>query len=133
MARFADARVGSAARRSAIVSIQEAMRAFPELLSGTGQPGVLLARATGGRIVMKTGAEGFIAAFVPGQGLGIALKIADGEARGRMPALMSVLGALGLIDAGERRALERLAEPDVLNSAGDVVGRICAPLPAPAG
>jgi L-asparaginase II len=127
MARFAQAQVAAPGRREAIHAIHAAMRAHPELVSGTGQPGVLLARATRGRIVLKTGAEGFMAAWLPGQGLGVALKIADGEMRARMPALIAVLAAVGLLDADEQRALAPLAAPDVLNSAGVVVGRIHAP------
>ncbi|MBC7779288.1 MAG: asparaginase [Proteobacteria bacterium] len=126
MARFADARVASPRRRAAIVAIQEAMRAHPHLLSGTDQPAVMLVRATRGRIIMKTGAEGFLCAFVPRQGLGLALKITDGEARARVPALLALLSALGLLDASEAQALAALAEPPVLNSTGAVVGRIRA-------
>ena len=126
MARFADARVASPARRAAILAIHDAMRLNPEYVSGTDQPGVQLARATQGRIIMKTGAEGFLMACVPKQGLGIALKIADGEARARAPALIALLSAAGLLDAAEQRELARLAEPPVLNSAGATVGRICA-------
>jgi L-asparaginase II len=126
LARFARAQVSSPRRREAVTMLQEAMRAHPELLSGTGQPGVVLAAVTDGRILVKTGAEGFISAFIPRQGIGIALKIADGEARARMPALLAVLAATGLLDAGEQSALRPLAEPTVLNSAGAVVGQIRA-------
>jgi L-asparaginase II len=126
MARFADARVASPARRAAIFAIHDAMRLHPEYVSGTDQPGVQLARVTQGRIIMKTGAEGFLMAYVPKQGLGIALKIADGEARARVPALLALLSVMGLVDAAEQGALAHLAEPPVLNSAGTPVGRISA-------
>ena len=129
VARHAGARVASPGRRAAIGTIHEAMRAHPELLSGTGQAGVLIARATGGRVLVKTGAEGFITAFVPSQGLGIALKIADGEQRARVPTLLAVLRTLRLIDGAEQQALAALAEPSVFNSAGDCVGSIRATLP----
>ena len=95
-------------------------------LVGTDQPGVHLARVTKGRIIMKTGAEGFLLAYVPQQGLAAVLKIADGEARARVPALIALLSAVGLLDAAEQRELARLAEPPVLNSVGATVGRICA-------
>jgi len=83
MARFAQARVASPARAAAIRTIQDAMRSHPELISGASQPGVAFVRVTAGRILIKTGAEGFLSACIPAQGLGIALKIADGEARAR--------------------------------------------------
>jgi L-asparaginase II len=87
---------------------------------------VQLARVTQGRIIMKTGAEGLIMAYVPREGLAVTLKIADGEARGRVPALIALLSALGLLDAGEQRELAPLAEPPVLNSAGAKVGTVRA-------
>jgi L-asparaginase II len=126
MARFAAARVKSAPRRAAILAIHDAMRQHPEYISGTAQPGVELTRVTKGRIIMKTGAEGFLTAYVPDQGLGIALKIADGEPRARVPALIALLSAAGLLDAAEQRGLARLAEPPVLNSTGATVGRLRA-------
>lgn len=127
MARFADAQVASTARRAAVLAIHGAMRGHPDLVSGTDEPGTLLARATRGRIIMKTGAEGFLAAFFPGQGLGIALKIGDGSARARLPALIAVLSSVGLLDAGEQNALTALAQAEIFNSTGAVVGRIDAP------
>lgn len=125
MARFADARVVSPQRRSAMLAIHDAMRANPEYVSGSKQPGVELARVTKGRLVMKTGAEGFIAAYAPGQGLGIALKIVDGEARARVPALIALMSAARLLDEREQGELRHLAEPAVLDSSGSIVGRIC--------
>ena len=59
----------------------------------------------------------------------LALKIADGEQRARVPTLLAVLRTLRLIDAAEQQALAALAEPPVLNSAGDRVGGIRAALP----
>lgn len=102
------------------------MRAHPEYISGTDQPGVQVARVTRGRVIVKTGAEGFLMAYVPQQGLAAVLKIADGEARARFPALIALLSAIGLLDAAERRELARVAEPPVLSSAGATVGRIGA-------
>lgn len=125
MARFAAAQT-AARRRHAIHRLQEAMRAHPRLVSGTGEPNVRIAEATGGRIVMKGGAEGYLVVFIPDQGIGIALKIADGNSRARVVALLAVLRELKLLSDGEAAALAPLAEIPVRNSADAVVGRICA-------
>ena len=125
MARYAAARVSSPSRRDAILAIHDAMRRHPEYISGTGQPGVELARVTRGRIIMKTGAEGFMMVFIPDQGLSAVVKIMDGNARARVPALIAVLSAVGLLDEREQRELAPLAAPPVLNSVGAEVGRIC--------
>lgn len=132
MARYAAADTGNATRDAAIRRLQDAMRRFPELVAGTNQPNVALAKATGGRIVMKGGAEGYLAAFIPDQGLGITLKVGDGNARARFVALLAVLRELKLLDAAESAALAELAEPTIYNSVGDVAGRISACTPAKA-
>ena len=126
MARFAAAKVASPSRRAAILAIHDAMRQHPEYISGTDQPGVEIARVTKGRIIMKTGAEGFMMVYMPGQGISAVVKIADGNARARVPALIAVLSAVGLLDAAEQRALAHLATPPILNSAVAAVGRINA-------
>ncbi len=126
MARYAAARTSNATRSQAIRRLQEAMRAHPRLVAGTGQPNVRLSEATGGRIIMKGGAEGYVVAFIPEQELGIALKIADGNSRARVVALLAMLRALKLLSDGEAAALADLAEVPVQNSVNVQVGRICA-------
>ena len=75
---------------------------------------------------MKGGAEGYLVAFIPDQEIGIALKIADGNARARVVALLAVLRALKLLSDTEIAALTPLAEVPVRSSANETVGRICA-------
>jgi L-asparaginase II len=124
MARYAAARSGSVVRRAAIRELQAAMQDFPEYVSGTGQPNAAVAAATRGRIVVKTGAEGFLAAFLPGEGLGIAIKIADGNARARYVVLLGLLKEIGLLDRREQAALSQLFEVPVNDSTGRRVGAI---------
>jgi L-asparaginase II len=131
-ARHAAAAVASEARREAIRRIHAAMRAHPDHLSGHDQPTSRLIRATEGRVLVKGGAEGFVVAFVPDCGLGIAVKIADGASRARMGVLVALLGRIGLLDPTAAEALCEAVEPPVLDSNGRVVGRIAITLP-PAG
>jgi L-asparaginase II len=70
------------------------MRANPELVSGTGREDARLMRAVPG-LLSKVGAEGVLAVAVPGVGA-VALKIDDGAARARMPAVIPALGVLGV-------------------------------------
>lgn len=129
VARHAAMRAAAPGRRAAMSAIHDAMRAHPELLSGSGQAGVRIAQASAGRVLVKTGAEGFITALVPDQGLGIALKIADGEQRARVPALLAVLRTLRLLDDAALQDLSALAMPVVSDSNGQPVGAIRAVLP----
>jgi L-asparaginase II len=133
MARYAAAGAETNKRGIAIRRLQEAMRAHPALVAGTGEPNVRLTEATGGRIIMKGGAEGYLVAFIPDQALGIALKVADGNSRARTIALLAVLRELKLLDADEAAALADIAEVPVRNSVGDTVGKICSCSPRPAG
>ncbi len=75
-------------------TVADAMRAYPELVGGTQADDTRLMRGVPG-LLAKVGAEGVIAAAVPGVGA-VALKIDDGAGRPRMPVLTSALARLGL-------------------------------------
>ncbi len=89
-------------------TVADAMRAHPELVSGTGATDALLMRAVPG-LLSKSGAEGIAAVAVPGVGA-VALKIDDGAARARLPVLVAALGHLGV----RPPALAQLAEVALL-------------------
>jgi L-asparaginase II len=74
--------------------VADAMRAYPELVAGTGSEDTVLMAAMPGLIV-KRGADGVHAAAMAGAGA-VALKIADGSARARVPVLLAALRRLGL-------------------------------------
>ncbi|WP_144127820.1 asparaginase [Catellatospora sichuanensis] len=75
-------------------SVADAMRAYPELVSGTDREDARLMRAVPG-LVCKVGAEGVWAAAVPGKGA-VAVKIDDGAARARGPIMITALRRLGI-------------------------------------
>ncbi|MEV0942586.1 asparaginase [Micromonospora wenchangensis] len=75
-------------------TVADAMRAYPELVGGTGADDTRLMRGVPGMLA-KIGAEGVIAAALPGVGA-VALKIDDGATRARMPVLVSGLRRLGV-------------------------------------
>ncbi|WBB74247.1 asparaginase [Micromonospora sp. WMMD1128] len=74
--------------------VADAMRAYPEMVGGTVADDTRLMLGVPG-LLAKIGAEGVMAAAVPGVGA-VALKIDDGAARPRMPVLTSALTRLGL-------------------------------------
>src|SRR5437016_613387 len=61
--------------------IVEAMLRHPELIAGSGRPCTDLMRAHPGRVLAKVGAEGVYCALLVRDGLGVALKVADGQDR----------------------------------------------------
>ncbi|MFI5832111.1 asparaginase [Micromonospora sp. NPDC051300] len=85
--RLVSAEPGTAER-----TVADAMRAYPEMVGGTQADDTRLMRGVPG-LLAKIGAEGVMAAAVPGVGA-VALKIDDGAARARMPVLTSALARL---------------------------------------
>lgn len=84
----------SAPRSAPERRVADAMRAHPELVSGTGAADARLMRAVPG-LLSKAGAEGVAAVAVPGVGA-VALKVDDGAERARLPVMVRALAQLGL-------------------------------------
>jgi L-asparaginase II len=93
--------------------VVRAMRAHPDLLRGPVAADARLICSVPGWVA-KGGAEGLFCAASP-DGLGLALKVADGAFRAIQPAVARVLSVLG-IDPGNLRRNE------VENSRGETVG-----------
>jgi L-asparaginase II len=79
----------------AAVTVRDAMLAQPRLIAGEGRLCTDLMRVAPGRIIAKIGAEGVYCVAIPGTGLGIALKVEDGDMRSCVVALMGLLRRLG--------------------------------------
>jgi L-asparaginase II len=95
--------------------IAAAMRARPELIGGEGATDTELMRTIPGWIA-KAGAEGLMCA-ASSDGVGVALKSADGNSRALRPALAAFAELLGV-------DLSRFAELPVENSHNERVGTI---------
>lgn len=118
-ARLCDPQAGLVSppeRVAACRQVTTAMQAAPDMVAGPGKFDTLLMQAAGGKLVSKGGAEGYQAiglmpgVWYPGSpAVGIALKIADGDGRGkaRSAVVLEVLGQLNALDVDE---LESLAE-----------------------
>ncbi len=81
-ARFATGEGLSPERARAVARLRKAAAAEPFLVAGTGDFVTESMAALGQRAFVKSGAEGVYIAALPERGLGIALKIDDGAARG---------------------------------------------------
>ena len=125
MASFASARDRSGARAEAQARLVDAMLRHPELVAGEGRACTELMRAMGGRVAIKTGAEGVFVAILPEQRLGVALKISDGATRASECAIARILVNLGVLDAAHPAAQARLA-PTLRNRRGIEVGELRA-------
>ncbi|MFO1396645.1 MAG: asparaginase [Burkholderiales bacterium] len=103
-------------------TLADAMTAHPAMVSGEHGADLMLMTAGRGDWITKVGAEGVHALGVRSRGWGIAVKVADGNARGRGPAVVAVLDQLGLLDDAAREALAPMARPPMRNVRGTVVG-----------
>jgi L-asparaginase II len=100
-------------------AVADAMRAHPEMVSGTDADAVdtHVMRAIPG-LIAKSGAEGLMAMAVPGAGAAV-IKIDDGSMRPLRPILVSALTRLGV----EKESVEQFATLPVTGGA-DVVGAV---------
>lgn len=108
MAAFAGATDGGTSRQKAMHRLASAMATHPELVAGEGRACTELMRAMNGRVAIKTGAEAVFVAIVPEKGLGIALKIEDGNSRASEAAIVALLARIGVLDAAHPAAQKRL-------------------------
>ncbi|HYL22301.1 MAG TPA: asparaginase [Gemmatimonadales bacterium] len=116
--RMTDSQAASSIRnrQSAIV---RSMLHHPDLVAGDGRPCTEIMRAHPGRVIAKVGAEGVYCALLVGEGLGVALKVADGHAFASALAMAAVLEGLGL-----RPLPSSLGVRPNLNTRGEPVGEL---------
>jgi L-asparaginase II len=107
-------------------TVAAAMMAHPEMVSGEHRSDLALMQAGRGDWVAKIGAEGVQAIGIRSQGLGIAIKVADGQKRGLYPAIVAVLEALGVVDAAARQVLAPWARRTIRNHRGIPTGEVLA-------
>ncbi len=140
MARLCDPRDLPEPRARACHTITTAMTTHPEMISGPGEFDCELMKIGRGRLIAKRGAEGFqVVGLLPGvideYGVGIALKVADGDlstrddrlfprSRVRPAVILEVLRQLGALDRERMSQLEAFGPQRILrNHAGLVIGR----------
>ncbi len=121
------------ATRDACERIVRVMSSYPELIGGTSDRlDTEIMRAAPGMLISKVGAEGvYTAGIKPSEqwpsGLGIALKIEDGDdKRARPPVVIESLRQLGVLKGESLEAVARYAFFPVQNRRGDITGEIRA-------
>jgi len=119
--------------QEACKGIVAGMTRYPELIGGTtDRLDTELMRATEGSLVSKVGAEGvYTAGVMPcmewPNGLGLALKIEDGDDhRARPTVVIESLNQLGVLNDESLEAVSRYAFFPVRNRSGEIVGEVRA-------
>jgi len=140
-ARLCDPHELAEVRASACRKITSAMTTYPEMVSGYGEFDCELMKVGAGRVVCKRGAEGYqIIGLLPGAlgpdspGIGIALKVSDGDAsrmsldlahnnRVRPAVTLEVLRQLGALSSKQEQALAAFGPgKSIKNHRGIVTG-----------
>lgn len=113
--------------RKACSRIVDAMMKYPELIGGSERLDTMLMQAAPGRIISKVGADGvWCGGVLPCEkwptGIGIALKVADGDDyRGRPVIVIEILRQLGILGADD---LADLSPSPIKNRRSEVVGKV---------
>lgn len=111
----------------AAARLREAVAAAPSMVAGTDRLDTRLMEHFGTRLFCKVGAEGVYCAALPELGLGIALKMDDGNTpRAAEVALVALIqGLLPLTDA-DQAFVEPLRDVTLTNWNGRAVGRLAS-------
>jgi L-asparaginase II len=123
------ARFGATAEVPA-ARLRAAIAGHPWLVAGTGRLCTELMAALPGRVLAKVGAAGVYCAALPELGLGVALKIVDGDMAASGPALLAVLGQVvacaGVSPRYDFGPVAAFADRSIPNTRGVPVGRVRA-------
>ncbi len=101
-----------------------AMTQHPDLVSGARRADLAVMQSGGGDWVSKAGADGVHAIGVRSKGLGIAVRIADGNVRALHAAIVEVMQQLGLLDDPSGTPLAAYDCPPIRNYRGIETGAV---------
>ena len=99
-----------------------ATMAEPWFVAGTGRHDTAVMQAAPRAVTIKTGAEGVYCAAVPGEGIGVALKIADGATRAAECAVAAILARV--LPAPHGEAVGALGRHELRNWTGTLTGEL---------
>ncbi len=126
-ARFATGIGLSAEHARAAQRLRRAVAASPWHVSGTGKFDTRVMQRLGERVFCKVGAEGMYCAALPEAGLGVAVKIDDGNnARAAEVAIAAVIASRARLDDSEREFVADFADAAIFNWNRREVGRLGA-------
>lgn len=115
---------GEASTKDALEKVRKAMTSYPEMVAGTDRFDTDLMAAFEGRIVAKGGAEGVHCFGDAETGIGVALKVEDGNSRATSVASMEVMRQLGIGSEAIWEKLVNHAHVPVSNARKESIGVI---------
>jgi L-asparaginase II len=107
--------------------LRAAVAKAPFMVAGTGRFDTRVMQRLGERVFCKVGAEGVFCAALPARGLGVAIKIDDGNnARACEVVMAAVIEVFVALDDGESVFVRSLSDVGLTNWTGTEVGRLRA-------
>ncbi len=117
-------------RTQAARRLRLAIAKAPAMVAGTGRFDSVVMQRLGEAVCCKVGAEGVYCAALPSQGLGVALKMDDGNtSRACEVAMAALLEKLLPLNAGDAHFMRSLSDLRLTNWNGLEVGRLQAAPP----
>ena len=109
----------------AATRLRQAVAKAPFMVAGTDRFDTVVMQRLGERVFCKVGAEGVYCAALPERGLGVAIKIDDGNtARAAEVVMAAVIEAFVALDDGDAALLATLSRPTLSNWNGIRVGAL---------
>jgi L-asparaginase II len=116
-----------AGRAAAAQRLRRAVARHPFMVAGTGRFDTKVMERLGERVFCKVGAEGVFCAALPERGLGVAIKIDDGNnARAAEVAMAAVIEAFVRLEDAEATFMRDLSDATLRNWNGIEVGSLRA-------
>jgi L-asparaginase II len=107
--------------------LRQAVARAPFMVGGTDRFDTRVMQRLGERVFCKVGAEGVYCAALPERGLGVALKVDDGNnARAAEVVMAALIEAYVALDDGEARFMRSLSDLRLENWNGITVGALRA-------
>lgn len=123
-ARMAEPSEFKETRRQSIRRVTTAMMNAPEMVGGTSRFCTDFMKVMKGKMFGKVGAEGVYCVGIPSAGIGIAVKIEDGNSRATSAVVMEVLDQMKLIEEEEKKDLASYHYPVLLNARKEEIGML---------
>jgi L-asparaginase II len=121
-ARLAQPETLGAERAKVVDRITTAMTKYPEMVGGTGRFCTDFMKAGKGRLFGKAGAESVYCIGDKQTGIGIAIKVEDGNGRAMYPAALEVLNQLDMISKEQLEEIMDHYRPAIKNARNEEVG-----------
>jgi len=105
-------------------TIIESMIEYPEMVAGDEEFCTELMGFTNGKLIGKVGSEAVYCVGIKDKGIGICVKIIDGNERAVYPVVMQILKELNILDKNELNNLQHWSRVELKNNLDEVIGDI---------